>query len=84
MNTLLTVTAQSALLVENIGTFVNEAVKLKGEDMGLTSEQMYEGNRYIPSLRDEWKKLRNDSRFDVASERRTAELYFPGRSDVCG
>ena len=64
-------------LVENIGTFVNEAVKLKGEDMGFTSEQMYEGNRYIPSLRDEWKKLRNDSRFDVASERRTAELYFP-------
>lgn len=64
-------------LVENIGTFVNEAVKLKGEDEGLTPEQMREGNRYIPSLRDEWKKLRNDSRFDVASERRTAELYFP-------
>lgn len=64
-------------LVENIGTFVNEAVKLKGEDEGLTPEQMREGNRYIPSLRDEWKKLRNDSRFDVASERRIAELYFP-------
>lgn len=64
-------------LVENIGTFVNEAVKLKGEDEGLTPEQMREGNRYIPTLRDEWKKLRNDSRFDVASERRTAELYFP-------
>ena len=64
-------------LVENIGTFVNEAVKLKGEDEGLTPEQMREGNRYIPSLRDEWKKLRNDSRFDMASERRTAELYFP-------
>lgn len=64
-------------LVENIGTFVNEAVKLKGKDEGLTPEQMREGNRYIPSLRDEWKKLRNDSRFDVASERRTAELYFP-------
>ena len=64
-------------LVENIGTFVNEAVKLKGEDEGLTPEQMREGNRYIPSLREEWKKLRNDSRFDVASERRIAELYFP-------
>lgn len=64
-------------LVENIGTFVNEAVKLKGEDEGLTPDQMREGNRYIPSLREEWKKLRNDSRFDVASERRTAELYFP-------
>ena len=64
-------------LVENIGTFVNEAVKLKGEDEGLTPEQMREDNRYIPSLREEWKKLRNDSRFDVASERRIAELYFP-------
>ena len=29
-------------LVDNISTFVSEAVKLKGEDMGLTSEQMYD------------------------------------------
>ena len=64
-------------LVENIGTFVNEAVKLKGEDEGLTPEQMRDGNRYIPSLRTEWKNLRRDHRFDMASERRTAELYFP-------
>lgn len=64
-------------LVDNISTFVSEAVKLKGEDMGLTSEQMYDGNRYITSLRDEWKNLRRDHRFDMASERRTAELYFP-------
>ena len=64
-------------LVDNISTFVSEAVKLKGEDMGLTPEQMYDGNRYITSLRDEWKNLRRDHRFDMASERRTAELYFP-------
>lgn len=64
-------------LVENIGIFVNEAVKLKGEGEGLTPEQMRDGNRYIPSLRTEWKNLRRDQRFDMASERRTAELYFP-------